>query len=72
MFRLTGGVLSIAAIVLALAQMPDQAEGLSRVFLVLAGVMLVTVPLALMIPDTARERYLKQRRTAKPTLETLE
>jgi EmrB/QacA subfamily drug resistance transporter len=61
MFRLTGGVLSIAGIVLALTFFPDQAEGLAKIFLVLSAVLLVTVPLALMIPDTAHARYVRER-----------
>jgi MFS family permease len=56
MFRLTGGVLSIAAIVLLLSFFPDKAQGMSVVFLGLAGVLLLTFPLTLLIPDTARQR----------------
>ena len=61
MFRQTGGAIGIAAIVLVLSLVPDQAQGLSTVFAVLAGVLLLTVPLTLMIPDTARQRYLGRR-----------
>lgn len=56
MFRLTGGIIGIASIVLALSYFPDQGQGLSLIFLVLAAVLLLTVPLTLMIPDTARRR----------------
>lgn len=55
MFRMTGGIVGIAGVVLALSFFPDQARGLSDIFLVLAGVLLLTVPLTLMIPDTARQ-----------------
>jgi EmrB/QacA subfamily drug resistance transporter len=63
MFRLTGGALSIASVVLALSYFPDKAQGLSTIFLVLAGVLLLTVPLTFMIPDTARAR---RERRAQP------
>jgi EmrB/QacA subfamily drug resistance transporter len=62
MFRLTGGALSIASVVLALSYFPDKAQGLSAIFLVLAGVLLLTVPLTFMIPDTARDRRARQSR----------
>ena len=62
MFRQTGGVICIAAIVMALSLFPDKAQGLSLIFLVLAGLLLVTIPLTLIIPDTARERLLRERR----------
>lgn len=61
MFRLTGGALSVAAIVLALSFFPDQAHGLEVIFMVLAGVLLLTIPLTLAIPDTARERWQREQ-----------
>ena len=61
MFRQTGGVIAIGAIVLALSFFPDRAQGMSVIFRVLAGILLLTVPLTWMIPDTARERYLRER-----------
>jgi MFS family permease len=66
MFRQTGGVIGIAGVVLALSFFPDQAQGLQEMYLALAAVMLVTVPLAFMIPDTAWERRhaRQQLRTA--------
>jgi MFS family permease len=54
MFRLTGGALSIAAIVLALSFFPDQAAGFSTIFVVLAAVVLAAAPLVFLIPDGAR------------------
>jgi MFS family permease len=61
MFRLTGGVLSVATIVLVLTFFPDRGQGLSAIFLVLSGLVLLAVPLALMIPDAAAERYRRNR-----------
>jgi hypothetical protein len=66
MFRFVGGVIGIASIILALSFFHDQARGLSIIFMVLAGLLLVTVPLTFLIPDTARERYLKERRAQPP------
>lgn len=65
MFRQTGGVIGIATIVLALSFFPDQGQGLSIIFLVLAGIFLVTIPLTLLIPDTARERWRRERHAAE-------
>jgi MFS family permease len=61
MFRLTGGVLSVATIVLVLTFFPDRGQGMSMIFLVLSGLVLLAVPLALMIPDMAAERYRTSR-----------
>jgi EmrB/QacA subfamily drug resistance transporter len=62
MFRLTGGACSISATVLALSFFADKAAGLEVVFRALAGVLIVAVlPLTLMIPDTARERWRRLR-----------
>jgi EmrB/QacA subfamily drug resistance transporter len=62
MFRQTGGAIGTAAIVLALSFFPDKAHGLSVIFIALAGVMLLTIPLAFMIPDTAHEEHLARQR----------
>jgi EmrB/QacA subfamily drug resistance transporter len=70
MFRSTGGVLGVALIVLGLEFSPDKAEGLSHIFLVIAAVMVLTVPLALRIPDTARTRR-KARRLAEGQVDEL-
>ena len=64
MFRLTGGVLSVATIVLVLTFFPDRGQGLSVIFLVLSGAVLLAVPLALMIPDMAAERYRRGQHEA--------
>jgi EmrB/QacA subfamily drug resistance transporter len=55
-FRSTGGVIGTAFIVLALELSPDKAAGMRSIYAVLAGLLLMTVPLTLMIPDTARAR----------------
>lgn len=66
MFRMTGGIIGIAGVVMVLSFFPDQGEGLSRIFLVLAGVLLLTIPLTLMIPDSARDKHRRQAGTAVP------
>lgn len=62
MFRSTGGVIGTACIVLGLQFSPDKAAGLRVIFGVLGGLLLLTLPLTLLIPDTARGR----RRPAQP------
>jgi hypothetical protein len=54
MFRLTGGVISIAAMVVALTLFSDQALGLATIFGWLALPVLLAAPLAFAIPDTRR------------------
>ena len=61
MFRLTGGILSIAGIVLALTFFPDRGQGLVVIYGCLSVAVLGAVPLALSIPDTARERWKRAR-----------
>jgi EmrB/QacA subfamily drug resistance transporter len=61
MFRLTGGAFTISCTVLVLSTFSNQAEGLEFMFSLLAVVLLVTtVPLTLMIPDFARERWRRE------------
>jgi MFS family permease len=62
MFRQTGGAVGTASVVLALSFFPDKAHGLSVIFVALAGVMLLTIPLAFLIPDTAHEEHQARRR----------
>jgi MFS family permease len=57
MFRLTGGVLGVATVVLVLTVFPDRGQGLQMIFLFLSGAVLLAVPLALMVPDRAGERH---------------
>jgi MFS family permease len=52
-FRLAGGTISISCVVLALSFFQDQAAGLDQVFLVFTGVLLLTMPLVLLIPEAA-------------------
>jgi Na+/melibiose symporter-like transporter len=66
MFRLTGGVLSVTGISLALTFFPDRGQGLAVIFGCLSAAMLVVVPLTLSIPDSARERHLEQLRIGTP------
>jgi EmrB/QacA subfamily drug resistance transporter len=69
MFRLTGGALSISATTLGLSFFPDKAHGLETTFRVLAVVLVLTaVPLTLMIPDTALERWLREHRRRGPSV----
>jgi EmrB/QacA subfamily drug resistance transporter len=60
MFRLTGGALSIAAIVLALSFFPDQAAGFSTIYVVLAAVVLASAPLVFLIPDGPRRKAARE------------
>ena len=55
-FRSTGGVVGTAFIVLAIELSPDKAAGMRSIYGVLAILLLTTVPLTLLIPDTARAR----------------
>jgi EmrB/QacA subfamily drug resistance transporter len=56
LFRATGGVIGTASIVLALQLSPDKAAGMRTIYMVLALLLLTTIPLTLVIPDTARAR----------------
>jgi MFS family permease len=64
MFRTMGGIIGIASVVLVLSLSPDQGTALANVFKVLSGLILVTIPLTLVIPDTARDR---RRQAAEET-----
>jgi hypothetical protein len=66
MFRLTGGMLSIAGIVLALTYFPDRGAGLVAIYSVLSLAVLVAIPIALSIPDTARQRWRQLQATPAP------
>jgi EmrB/QacA subfamily drug resistance transporter len=63
MFRLTGGVLSVATIVLVLTFFPDRGQGLSAIFMALSVLVLLALPLAMMVPDTAGERYRRSHQS---------
>jgi hypothetical protein len=55
-FRSTGGIVGTALIVLALELSSDKAAGMRSIYGVLALLLLTTVPLTLLIPDTARAK----------------
>jgi EmrB/QacA subfamily drug resistance transporter len=55
-FRQIGGVIGTAAIVVALSLSPDKAAGMRAIYTTLGIALIVTIPLAFLIPDTARER----------------
>ncbi|MBI2864151.1 MAG: MFS transporter [Chloroflexi bacterium] len=62
-FRTTGALLGTAAIVLAASRFGEQqASGMQTIILALALLGLLAVPLALLIPDSAHERYVAARR----------
>jgi MFS family permease len=50
-FRLAGGSIAISCIVLVLSFFKDQAAGLDAIFLALTGLLALSVPLVLMIPE---------------------
>jgi hypothetical protein len=54
-------VIGTAFIVLGLQLSPDKAVGMRTIFAVLAVLLLTTVPLTLLIPDTARARHREAR-----------
>src|SRR5215217_3901667 len=55
-FRQVGGVIGTAGIVVALSLSPDKAAGMREIYTVLVLLLIVTIPLAFLIPDAARER----------------
>jgi EmrB/QacA subfamily drug resistance transporter len=55
-FRQIGGVIGTAAIVVALSLSPDKAAGMRTIYTTLGLALIVTIPLAFLIPDAARER----------------
>jgi MFS family permease len=64
LFRSTGGVIGTALIVLGLQLSPDKAAGMRTIYAVLAVLLLTTLPLTLLIPDTARARRRAASRSA--------
>ena len=56
LFRSTGGVIGTAIIVLWLELSPDKAAGMRQIFTMLGFLMLATMPLVFLIPDSARDR----------------
>jgi len=51
MFRSVGGVVGTAGVILALSHFPDKALGLQQIFLYLAILLLLLVPVVFVIPD---------------------
>ena len=74
MFRLAGGKISISCVVLALSFFEDKARGLDLIFLVFTGMLLVTVPLVLMIPEAGQPGVRPQplSREARPAFRVSE
>jgi MFS family permease len=64
-FRQVGGVIGTAVIVVALSFSPDKAAGMRSVYTVMAILLIVTIPLAFFIPDTAREKRTAARAAAQ-------
>ncbi len=61
MFRITGGIMGVSTTVLVLSFFPDQAAGMRILFIVFALALQLTIPLILLIPDSARERRRWQK-----------
>jgi EmrB/QacA subfamily drug resistance transporter len=59
MFRMSGGVFGTAGVVLVLSYYQDKAIGMEHISLFFAAIMLCTLPLVFMIPDSARNRSHK-------------
>src|SRR5205085_7009236 len=60
-FRSSGGIIGTATIVLVLELSPDRGAGLRQVFFVMGLLLLATIPLVLIVPDTGRARALARR-----------
>ena len=65
-FRSTGGVIGTALIVLWLELSPDKAAGMRTIYGILAALLLTTVPLTLLIPDSARAKRRAAAASATP------
>jgi EmrB/QacA subfamily drug resistance transporter len=65
-FRSTGGVMGTAFIVLGLQLSPDKAAGMRTIYAILAVLLLTTVPLTLLIPDSARAKRRAASAAATP------
>lgn len=61
MFRHIGSIMGISTTVLVLSFFEDQAAGMQVMYAVYSVVLIAIIPLVLMIPDTARQRYRKAR-----------
>jgi len=56
LFSNTGNIIGTAVIILVMSQFDDQAQGLRAMFMVLAGLLLVAIPLTFLFPDLGRRR----------------
>ncbi len=65
MFRMTGGIMGVSVFVLVLSFFPDNAAGMRTIFLGAGLFLQLTIPLSLMIPDSAKERR-RERIVAAP------
>jgi MFS family permease len=61
MFRAVGGVMGTAVVSLLLSRYSDKARGMQEIYLGLAILLLLIIPIVFLIPDTAHER----RKTAE-------
>ena len=55
-FRQIGGIIGTAAIVVALSLSQDKAAGMRAIYTTLGLLLIVSIPLAFLIPDSAREK----------------
>src|SRR5262245_48660174 len=60
-FRSSGGIIGTAVIVLVLELSPDKGAGLRQIFAFMGLLLLLTIPLVMIIPDTGRDRVLARR-----------
>jgi EmrB/QacA subfamily drug resistance transporter len=57
MFRMTGGIFGTTTVVLILSHFQDKGMGFERISLLFAIILLLTIPIVFLIPDSARDRY---------------
>jgi len=65
-------VIGTAAIVVALSLSPDKAAGMRAIYTTLGLALIVTIPLAFLIPDSARERRQAAGRMEVPSTTRVE
>jgi EmrB/QacA subfamily drug resistance transporter len=65
MFRVTGGVLGTALVVLILSHYQDKGIGFQQISLVFAIFLLLIIPVVFLIPDSARERQVHMQASRK-------
>ncbi len=57
-FRVTGGVLGAASVVLILSHFPDKGAGFQYICLGFAIFLLLIIPIVFLIPDSAHDRWV--------------